>query len=453
MLFHVGIHALGAAFHAQLVKNNVAGQIEITKQFSSILKSLAPPRQTSLALITGMKGPSDVFFKRHIELHCKYASDWDNNMTLLLSTASNASPAMWDTDNFVIGISAKEMTVTNMNRCLLYPRCLLFSCCGSILQGKVDQFFRSSNNLLPIFTPNEYRTFEDYMAIHPLVAVTISQDILYKGLGRLPPTSPQEYERLANRSQFKVINLVQGDLIENLGSFYHSLEPLIFLSFKKQKQGTLFFPNSSLSEGRLALFLAARQLELMQGWLYNYYLFMDDDVEYTNGCTVSCMNNFITSLRHWRPAVAAPVYGQNKEKDYVVAVNHFDFIVIAYHRESVEILQPWSLEFDNDCVWASQLLEVVERSLIYRNHMLLFGSLQIQNSKHRNYPRNCMAIGMAFHQVVAYNYENAPSNLKNCAYRNYSDVKSQNLVVGTPRQKDFLYHLIGLNLTSACSHG
>ena len=458
MLFHDGIHALGTAFNAQLLNNNVSAQIEIKKQCSSIMNSLAPRRQdkVSLPFIAAFEGPSDIFFKQHTDQWCKDPSHWDKNITLFLPTARNASSVMWDTDNFAVGISAKGMTVTNMNRCLLYPRCLLFSCCSSNLQEKVDQFFQSSNNSLPILMPNELkidRSFDDVMAMHPLIAVTITQEMLYEGLRKLPPTSPQEYERLANRSQFKVINLVQGDLIENLGAFYHSLKPMIFLSFKKQKQGTLFFPNSYFSEGRLALFLAARQLELMQSWLYDYYLFMDDDVEYTNGCTVSCMNNFITSLRHWRPAVAAPVYGQNKEKDYVVAVNHFDFIVIAYHRESVEILQPWSLEFDNDCVWASQLLEVVERSLIYRNHMLLFGSLQIQNSKHRNYPRNCMAIGMAFHQVVAYNYENAPSNLKNCAYRNYSDVKSQNLVVGTPRQKDFLYHLIGLNLTSACSHG
>ena len=452
MLFHDGIHALGAAFNAQFLNHNVTAQMEITRQFRSIMKSLAPQRQTDkapLPFTAAFEGPSDLFFKQRDDLQCKYASDWDNNKTLFLPTSRNDLSATWDTGNFAVGISAKEMTVTNMNRCLLYPRCLLFSCCTSILQEKVDRFFRTS----PIPTLNEFdneRSFEDFMAIHPLVAITITQEMLHEGLGKLPPTSLQEYERLANRSEFKVINLVQGDLIENLGTFYHSLKPMIFLSFKKEKQGTLFFPNSTLSEGRLALFLAARQLELLQGWLYDYYLFMDDDVVYTNGCNVSCIDNFFTSLREWRPAVAAPVYGQNKKKDYVAAVNHFDFIFIAYHREAVEILQPWSLEFDKDCVWASQVLEVVERSLIYRNHMLVFGSLQVQNSKHRNYPKNCFGNGMAFHQVVAYNYKNAPSNLKNCAYRNYNDVKILNVVVGTPRLKDFPYHLIGLNFTFAC---
>ena len=452
MLFHEGIHALGAAFHAQLINNNVTAQVEIKNQFSSIVKSLAPQRQTdkaSLPFITDAEGPSDVFFKQHNEP--QHTSDWDKNTSLFLPSARNSSPAVWGIDNFAVGASAKEMTVTNMNRCLLYPRCLLFSCCSSILQEKVDQHFQNSLYNLSSNELENGRSFDDSMGMHPLVAITITHAILYDGLVKLPPTSPREYERLANRPQLKVINLVQGDIIENLGAFYHSLKPMIFLSFKKRKQGSLFFPNSYFSEGRLALFLAARQLELIQGWLYNYYIFMDDDVEYANGCTVSCMDNFVASLRHWRPAVAAPVYLHNQTKDYVAAVNHFDFIVIAYHREAVEILQPWSLDFDKYCVWASQLLEVVERSLIYRNHMLVFGSLQIRNSKHRNYPKDCMKIGQAFHQLVAYNYESAPSNLKNCAYRNYLDIKIQNVVIGTPRQKDFPYHLIGLNLTFACT--
>ena len=447
-LFHEGIHALGEAFNAQLVNNNVTAQLEILKQFSSIMKSLAPQRQAdkaSLPFIATIEGPSDIFFSQQND-----PSQYDKNMTLFLSSARNALPVMWYTDNSSVNISAKQMTVTNMNRCLLYPRCLLFSCCSSTLQEKVDQFFRTSKNLLPLLMSNS-RSFEDFMAMHPLIAITITQKMLYEGLGKLPPTSPHKYERLANRSQFKVIYLVQGDLIENLGTFYHSLKPMIYLSYKQQKQGTLYFPNSYFSEGRLALYLATRQLELLQGWLYNYYLFMDDDVEYASDCTMSCMDNFVASLRHWQPAVAGPVYRQKKRKDYVAAVNHFDFIIIAYHRESVEILQPWSLEFDKDCVWASQLLEVVERSLIYRNHMLLFGSLQIRNSRHRNYPKNCKAIGMAFHQVVAYNYENAPFNLKNCTYRNFSEIK-MNVLVGTPRQKDFPYYLIGSNLTFGCSH-
>ena len=314
--FHDGLHELGAAYNIQPVNNNATAQIEISKQFFSIMKSLSPHSQIGNALqpyTANEKGSSDAFLKQYSKLRCIETTIWDKNITLFLSTTRNFS---WDMNNFAVGVSAGEMIVTNMNRCMLYPRCFLFSCCSSIVQDNAAEFSRSSKNLPSILIPKlveNSQSFEDFMAVHPLVTITITQGILFKGLFNLPPSFPREYERLGYESQFKVINLVQGDLMKNLGNFVQSMKRMIFLSAKNQEQGSLFFPNSSLSERRLALYLAARQLELMQGWLYKYYIFMNDDIKYAKCCIASC---FVSSIGHWGREVAHPIYGVSRTLEF-----------------------------------------------------------------------------------------------------------------------------------------
>jgi hypothetical protein len=52
----------------------------------------------------------------------------------------------------------------------------------------------------------------------------------------------------------------------------------------------------------MALYLAARQLEMSQGWLYDYFIFADDDLEILQGNFTS----FESSLKVWQPSIGCP---------------------------------------------------------------------------------------------------------------------------------------------------
>ena len=43
---------------------------------------------------------------------------------------------------------------------------------------------------------------------------------------------------------------------------------------------TIHFPRSALGDGRNMLYLIAREQEILQGWLFNYVVMLDDDEEF-----------------------------------------------------------------------------------------------------------------------------------------------------------------------------
>ena len=150
------------------------------------------------------------------------------------------------------------------------------------------------------------------MTEHPLLNVVITHQMLYDGLANLPPTPPAVYDRLEARSQFKVIYMTQGHIRTSLPHWYKGFTDLLFLSYKFQTNTELYFPNSNLCAGLLALYLATRLLELRQGWLYNYFIVMDDDVELVEaGMSIPNVQQlkFEMDLQIWQPAVGAPQFG------------------------------------------------------------------------------------------------------------------------------------------------
>lgn len=203
--------------------------------------------------------------------------------------------------------------------------------------------------------------------------------------------------------------------------------------------GCLFFPNSTYGLGRTALYLAARQLELSQGWLYDYFIFLDDDALIQSGS----ISAFEQHLHEWNPAVAAPllenhIYGHRADID---SVNVVDYIMIAYHREVVEMLHPFIQEFDRTCTVSSQLMQSFEISLVYRNHQLTLGSLRLRNELHRGYPLNC---DEPMENLFEYHRQTTPPALKHCVLPDIMKVYQQysmGSAVGYPFIKMFNYSL------------
>ena len=97
--------------------------------------------------------------------------------------------------------------------------------------------------------------------------------------------------------------------------------------------GDLYFPASNFSYGRMALYWAARLLEVHQGWMYNYFVFLDDDVDFGNGN----LTHYEDFLRTWQPAVGLPGYIPGKyPRQEVQTIGFHDYIFVGYHREAVE---------------------------------------------------------------------------------------------------------------------
>ena len=309
--------------------------------------------------------------------------------------------------------TAEAITSSVENRCNLYPRCLLFQCCKPALQSHAIEYFASqrehaSERLYScMFSEtskcNYHMPMVDRMKGHPLLDTVITQDILYAQLAALPPTAPDVYDRLRHRKQFKVLYLAQGSIGRSKCSdFLKAMSDLMYLTFKEESRedGDFYFPKSIFAHGRLALNLAGRILEQRQGWVYDYFVFMDNDAT-PNKDPVVFLNIFEWNLFSWRPAIGhvdfldglvdIPEKLIGKGSSSVRTVYWQDMQLISYHRESLEILHSWIINYDASCIWASQVIQVLEQSLLYKNHILSFDELHTINPEHVDYPKDCFA--------------------------------------------------------------
>jgi hypothetical protein len=278
---------------------------------------------------------------------------------------------------------------------------------------------------------------------HPMLNLTINFQIFYAFLASLPPTPKPVYDLLQKRKFFKVLFLVQSDFEDNLPTWYNEMEDVIHLSYKKKVDGALFFPKSNLCYGRLSLYIAGRILELRQQWLYNYYIFTDDDAQLSSGYLSIKM--FEMDLWLWQPAVAGPLPNPLLLKIHqeIRSVNHIDFVILAYHRESLEVLHPWILDYDENCIWSSQLMQVLEQSMIYRNHIFAFKSLLLGGgNKHREYKRNCIGPNEGFENVFKDMHKVSSNISSQVCFPTGISTFDQLLEIGSPRFKDFDYHLM-----------
>jgi hypothetical protein len=191
----------------------------------------------------------------------------------------------------------------------------------------------------------------------------------------------------------------------------------------------------------MALYLAARQLEISQGWLYDYFVFTDDDVEVDSG-GYSLFEQF---LDQWRPAVGGPSYRRYPDRLFE-AIIHMDLMVWAYHREAVEVFLPLIEDFDENCLWSSNLIANMESSYIYRNHMVSTSIMHIWGAQHRSYKRDADSV----FPLVLSNFKSViKPNLSHCVPQSvdiHTSSYHQGMKGGVIRPKMGNYHLMDLDL-------
>ena len=332
---------------------------------------------------------------------------WTAAVASAASSASAASDAAggW---RLQVNYTDAELVNTELNRKYFYPRCLLFNECDPLVQAAALHHFNSDWQILP---PDSAKPRNSSIATrmqgHPFLGQVLTPKLLQSTLLRLHPTHPRLFSELekkaGDKSNFKVIYLSQGprrtevnskgQTVSSLPDWYSQMTDFIFLAFSEDGRPqasdltTIYFPHSIFEQGRLSLLVAARILELRQGWLYDYFVFLDDDVGLRSGS----VSGFERDLQMWLPAIGSPLYPTQPHFIYPTAtsVGHVDHIYIGYHREALEVLFPKVTKYNHRSWFHSDWLQILEHSLAYRNHLLIFPSLFVTDLKHRAYPQIC----------------------------------------------------------------
>ena len=194
------------------------------------------------------------------------------------------------------------------------------------------------------------------------------------------------------------IYMVQGDA-GRIGEYLHLRErpgaDAVFLTYDQEREGCIFFPNSTWTQGRNRMLAEARKLGD-----YRYFIFMDDDVEFVRGGH----DEFESSLLQLRPAAATPIFpcirgeciglGNPFGKWFIPLLNHQIFWhsdpqMIAYHCDVIHdgIALPLIESFESEnWHFSSQIHLSVLRSF-YGEALLHFNHIAVANDLHRPYPR------------------------------------------------------------------
>ena len=305
-------------------------------------------------------------------------------LALLFAAAVVGQQGGW---RLLVNYSDAELVTTELNRKFFYPRCLLFdSCDARVRAAALKQLESSPPAVQDVVSRNS--TLETRMQGHPFLGQTLNASIVYSTLLALQPTHPLLYSATQPQGPFRVLYMSQGPKRGDIPSWYSQMADFIFLSYHEPPQGpdrytSLFFPHSTFELGRSALYVSARLLELQQGWLYSYFVFLDDDVGLRTGSVAA----FESELQLWQPAVAGPLFpGHTSSITRVTPTDHFDHLFIAYHREAVEVLFPKETQHNLGCWYHSDYLQISEQAVAFRNHLLLLPSMWVKDQKHREYP-------------------------------------------------------------------
>ena len=319
--------------------------------------------------------------------------------------------------------------------CATWPRCDIYGCCDRHVKRRhvpsTQRFVRPSN------TETGHAPVGD--APHARAACAQSQYDLEMGLAALPYTTSFQFDQLAEREEFRILYLVQGMSASLMPAEYSVFlrrpeRHLLFLSFhqdaievaaplcpkgnrvcRRLRGRTVHFPGASVGDGRNMLYLLARELEIHQGWLFNYFVFLDDDEEFalrphnasmlrftafpvpiidvathTRQSSTELLHSKLRDYERWlrfmQPVVGSLCWGACGEQHSARSICHPDHKFLAWHREGVETLWPMMMARDRgpynlSCWWASQWAQTVEISIHFRNHMLYYpGELQVRNS-------------------------------------------------------------------------
>jgi hypothetical protein len=210
--------------------------------------------------------------------------------------------------------------------------------------------------------------------------------------------------------------------------------------------------NGNVVNQRMALYLTGRLFEMYQGWLYNYFIFIFDDAS----LTYSYAKSYERFLHIWQPAISFPGINTSEES-IVTTVNNFNFDMIGYHREVLDVLFPFEMDFGEDVDLNAHILHALEASLLYRNHILTFNILQNQSTIHRklsSFWQNVKelveesSLHTKLSNILKVHLNRLPKHLIHCTVLTVDELLKQfsdDVKVGAPRPKSSSYHLLDHN--------
>ena len=178
----------------------------------------------------------------------------------------------------------------------------------------------------------------------------------------------------------------------------------------------IYFPNSSFNRGRNRLLRRGLELEIEQGWLFEYYVFMDEDqefMEFKNREDMEIVDQLFTGtnrspttvamlihlLMKYRPARA----GIRVDKSYYASVmdgldkripcttsTDLDGNVEAIHRSALDAMMPYVSKYDEVVVWVGNSMMNVRADVLLGPFSVKFNQLITYifrgKQKHTSYP-------------------------------------------------------------------
>ena len=188
----------------------------------------------------------------------------------------------------------------------------------------------------------------------------------------------------------KFIYLVQSE--ENIKKLSKQLptsdSDVIFLTWERPVNNAIFFPLSTWAEARNRLYQEVFNTN------YLYYIFVDGDAdlkftELSKNTKKSPWRVFENYLLKFLPAFGTPRFFWNKQvSEEVQTVYHYDATINAIHREALNVLLPIYDGDDMESWWNSGIYFLHLTSMLYRNHVFQFNTVEVVNRAHRIYPRH-----------------------------------------------------------------
>ncbi len=179
----------------------------------------------------------------------------------------------------------------------------------------------------------------------------------------------------------RFIYLVQGEA-NLVKSFFHLADradvEAIFMTYDREIEGAVFFPNSTWSQGRNKLL----ELALKKSKKYLYYIFCDDDVVFKTGT----WDDFESQILTLKPAIAVPINHPKTKNTPIKGLPHQTFLVndeqlLAVHRDVIDdgILFPYQSQFDKTHWWAACEIQELLIQNFYPTSAIQFNNIHVIN--------------------------------------------------------------------------
>ncbi|XP_064629812.1 uncharacterized protein LOC135488835 [Lineus longissimus] len=200
------------------------------------------------------------------------------------------------------------------------------------------------------------------------------------------------------------VYLIQGASVRMLDQLVsNSNRDVLWLTYATES-GDLYRPNSTWTSGRnFLLEHAVERGSRMSKKGFNYFIFLDDDTTLSfsyNGtrwnsegrCNSdvvwTCFEQFLGANE---PAISYPhyiTYGHFYDEKSLVNLNyHFDAMTVAFHRDTLSFLMPYSTEFDAESWWASSVICNGLANMLYSSSRYQYNVLHSNNSR-KDHPGN-----------------------------------------------------------------